>query len=361
MGKDDLFRPVFWDDEESCLVVLDQRALPVRERWLRIRTVGRLASAIRSLAVRGAPLLGVAAAYGVYLGVRGCRGSKERFLARLEQTIELLSKTRPTAVNLFSALRRAQEVGLLAETSSVEDVKARLLELGHQVLREEEERSFAIARHGADVLGTSVRVMTICNTGALAAGGVGTALGIIYEAFRRGYVEEVYVCETRPLLQGARLTAWELMRWGIPFRIIADGAAPAVMAQGLVDVVIVGADRIVKNGDVANKIGTYSLALAANRHRIPFIVAAPTSTFDLSKLEGAEITIEERPQEEVLSVLGRRIAPQGACALNPAFDVTPAELVTMIVTERGVVENPNKFKIAAHIAGEIYTDDSAAL
>ena len=344
-------KPVYWDGEREVLMILDQRKLPHKVEYLEIKALPELIQAIKTLAVRGAPLLGIAAAYGTYLGVRDFEGEKEKFLNKLDEVIAQISATRPTAVNLFAALRRIQEMLQLAKSLPVGKIKKKILALGHRILEEEEGRSFAIARNGADILGTSVRVLTHCNTGALAAAGVGTALGIIYEGFQRGYVEMVYVDETRPLLQGARLTAWELSQWGIPHRIIADGAAAYFMQKGEIDVVVVGADRIVRNGDVANKIGTYSLAVAAKRHGIPFIVAAPTSTFDLSILEGAQIPIEMRDESEVLEFAGRRIAPEGSHALNPAFDITPASLISAIVTERGVIEKPNIDKIASHIGG----------
>ena len=356
-----IFQPIYWDDEKDCLMVLDQRKLPHREEWLEINDLLQLENAIRVLSIRGAPLLGIAAAYGVYLGIKNYSGNTESFRHRLDSVISSIGTTRPTAINLFAALRRAQEIGRLIFDTQMRAFKDKFLQLGHRIMDEEIERSNAIARNGADMLETSVKVLTHCNTGSLAAGGLGTALGIIYEANQHGYIEEVLVDETRPLLQGARLTAWELQRWEIPFRIIPDSAAPYAMAQNMVDVVIVGADRIVRNGDTANKIGTYSLAIAAHRHRIPFIVAAPTSTFDLSILEGANIPIEERDSDEVLECGSKLIAPKDAQAFNPAFDITQAELITAIVTERGIIENPDKYRIADHIAGDATAIDAAML
>ena len=361
MNEDKKFRPVYWDFEKDCLIILDQRKLPNREVWLEIKTLSQVIRAIKNLSVRGAPLLGVVAAYGVYIGVRKFRGNPEAFYMKLKDTIEKISNTRPTAVNLFSTLRRIQEITEFTETSTTDKIKFDILEMAHRILEEEERRSLAISRNGADILDTSVRVLTHCNAGALAVGGVGTALGIIYEAYRRGYVEMVFVDETRPLLQGARLTAWELERWNIPYKVITDSSAAFLMSQGLVDVVIVGADRIVRNGDVANKIGTYSLSIAASKHRIPFIVAAPTSTFDLSLLDGEKIKIEYRNQEEVLSFAGKRIAPKNASAYTPAFDITPAKYVSAIVTERGVIEKPDIYKVASHISGGVYATDVAEL
>ena len=349
-------KPVYWDDEKDCLIILDQRKLPRSEEWLEIKTLSELEDAIRSLAIRGAPLLGIASAYGVYLGIRDYKGDEPGFKKELNRVISRIAATRPTAINLFSTLRRAQEVGRFVDRFDVEHIKIKLLALGNRILSEEEERSCAISRNGADILEANVRIITHCNTGALAAVGLGTALGIIYEAYRRGYVEEVFVDETRPLLQGARLTTWELKRWGIPFRLIVDGAAPYVMQKNMADIVLVGADRIVRNGDVANKIGTYSLAVAAKRHRIPFIVAAPTSSFDLSILEGADIPIEERSDDEITRFCEKEVAPEDVKTFNPAFDITPAELITAIVTERGVIENPDKYKIADHISGSLSAD-----
>lgn len=354
-------RPVYWDDEKDCLAVLDQRKLPHSEEWLEIRELSELEDAIKSLSIRGAPLLGIAAAYGVYVGIRKYKGDKKGFLKELNGVISRISDTRPTAINLFSALRRAQEVGRFVYRFDIEHIKMKLLGLGDRILGEEEECSRSIARNGADILEANVRILTHCNTGVLAAGGVGTALGVIYEAHRRGYVEEVLVDETRPLLQGARLTTWELTRWEIPFRLLVDGAAPYAMQEKMVDVVIVGADRIVRNGDVANKIGTYSLAVSAHKHRIPFIVAAPTSSFDLSILEGNDIPIEHRNDAEITQFAGTAIAPKETKTFNPAFDITPAELITAIVTERGVIENPDKYKIADHISGALDADYGALM
>jgi len=352
MNTDDkIIKPIYWDAGKNCLMVLDQRKLPHSEEWLQIENIEQVEAAIKTLAVRGAPLLGIAAAYGVYIGVRQFDGALEKFIPLLDDIIARIAATRPTAVNLFSALRRAQEVGYLIRQLPLDKIKERILALGHRILSEETERSWAIARNGADMLYVNTSVLTHCNTGSLAAGGVGTAIGIVYEAHRRGYIKEVLVDETRPLLQGARLTAWELARWGVPYRILADAAAAYAMNKNIVNVVIVGADRIVRNGDTANKIGSYSLAVAAHKHQIPFFVAAPISTFDLSILEGAGITIEERDGREILECAGNRVAPDGASAFNPAFDIVPAELITAIITDRGIIHNPNKYRISDHISG----------
>ena len=354
-------RPVYWDERKKCLRILDQRKLPFVEEWLEITELSQLEDAIKTLAVRGAPLLGIAAGYGVYIGMRDFEGDNSSFRKRLNEVIFRIGATRPTAVNLFAALRRAQETACNEVNTKTSDILEQLLNLGHRLISEEEERSFAIARNGADLLEPNIRVLTHCNTGALAMGGVGTALGVIHEAHRRGYIKEVFVDETRPLLQGSRLTAWELQRWNIPFRIITDAAAAYAMSLKMIDVVIVGADRVVRNGDIANKIGTYSLAVSANALQVPFIVAAPTSTFDLSILEGVGIPIESRDANEVLSLHGNQIAPQNANVFNPAFDITPAELITAIVTERGIIKNPDKYNIADHISRTHSFDDAAVL
>ena len=320
--------PVAWKDD--ALELLDQTRLPSEEVWLRCQTVEQVADAIRRLSVRGAPAIGIAAAYGVVLGVRAGRA--------LHEVSELLASTRPTAVNLAWALDR------MAEAAG--DGDAALLGRAHAIAREQADADARLAEHGAALLRDGERVLTHCNTGALATGGRGTAGGLIEAGFRAGRVSHVWVDETRPLLQGARLTAWELQRAGVPFQVVPDASAGTLMARGLVDRVIVGADRIAANGDVANKIGTYTVAAVAARHGVPFHVAAPVSTIDPDTPTGNEIEIEERPPDEVTFVAGVRIAPEGAAAANFAFDVTPHELVTSIVTERGVLEPPYEESIA---------------
>jgi len=292
--------------EDGALMVLDQRALPGEESWLRCETVDQVADCIRTLAVRGAPAIGIAAAYAMAL-------ANDR-----EDAAELLRSTRPTAVNLAWALEQCR---------GADDP----LEVARRLHREQHEADRRLAELGAELFGEGTRALTHCNTGALATGGYGTAFGVLHAAWERGRLAEVWVDETRPLLQGARLTAWELRQAGIPHRVVADSAAGSLMAQGRVDRVVVGADRIAANGDVANKVGTYPLAVLADRHDVPFYVAAPLSTIDAATPDGASIPIEERDPAEVLA---------GGDAFNPAFDVTPAELVTGIVTEAGVLEPP---------------------
>jgi methylthioribose-1-phosphate isomerase len=297
--------------------VLDQRRLPAEEIWLRCERVEEVAEAIRTLAVRGAPAIGLAAAYGLALADADDR----------EAAAEVLRSTRPTAVDLGWALDRALEAA---------DPEAFALALAAERLAADER----LAALGAARCGSGERVLTHCNTGALATGGYGTALGVIRAAWDAGKVGRVWIGETRPLLQGARLTTWELGRAGIPHELVVDAAVGSLFARGLVDRVIVGADRIAANGDVANKVGTYALAVLAARHGVPFDVAAPTSTLDPATPDGAAIPIEERTGDEVTSVLGRPAAPAGTAAANPAFDVTPADLVSAIVTEAGVLEPP---------------------
>ena len=319
--------PIRWRD--GVLELLDQRLLPDQEAWLRCSAPEDVAAAIRSLAVRGAPAIGIAAAYGMALAA--ARGDDPAEAARL------LGDTRPTAVNLRWALDRVLASGdALAEA--------------HRILDEQVEADRRMGELGAVLFEPGDRVLTHCNTGALATGGRGTAAGVLRSAWEGGRLEQVWVDETRPLLQGARLTAWELELEGIPYRVVADAGAGSLMARGLVSRVIVGADRIARNGDVANKIGTYPLAVLAQRHSIPFYVAAPVSTLDPGTPTGADIEIEERDPAEVVELGGHRIAPEGAEAANPAFDVTPAELVTAIVTEAGVLKPPYEEEIV-RVAG----------
>ncbi len=334
-----MLSPVRW--ENSRLKLLDQTLLPAEERVLSLSRAEEVAEAIRRLAVRGAPALGVAAAYGVVLGVRDA-SSVEELAQRFDEAYELLQSTRPTAVNLRWALerqRRLLERDLLRGLPPREIADA-LLEEAHRIRREDVEANRRLGEHGAELLPPGARVLTHCNAGALATAGYGTALGVVRAAWAQGKLKKVWVDETRPLLQGARLTAWELQKEGIPYEIVVDGAAGALMARGLVDAVITGADRVAANGDVANKIGTYPLAVLAHRHGIPFYAALPTSTIDPEIPHGGAIPIEERDPEEVFTVLGRRVAPQGASARNYAFDVTPHELVTALITEVGVLRPP---------------------
>lgn len=340
-----MFRPLFW--EEDHLVLLDQTRLPWEERWLRLLRWEEVAEAIRALRVRGAPALGIAAAYGLALAaLRPKPGRTPR--QEVAEAREGLRKTRPTAVNLFWALER---MGRVAQSAPEEALFPALLAEAQRIHEEDIAANLRMGEFGAALLPRGARVLTICNTGALATGGHGTALGILRTAWSQGKLERVYVCETRPVLQGARLTAWELLREGIPFRLIADFAVGLLVRRGEVDAVLVGADRIAKNGDFANKLGTYVLAVLAHRHGVPFYVAAPSSSFDLSLPLGEAIPIEERPEEEVLAPYGCRFAPEGTRAWNPAFDLTPGELVTAFITEKGVIRPPYERAIPAALSG----------
>ncbi len=318
-------RALEWKD--GALMLIDQRALPGRVSWLRLTTWEEVRDAIRDMTVRGAPAIGVAAAYGLALAVQQGADFKA---ARAG-----LAASRPTAVNLVWALDRIASLSALSF--------GRVLAEAQTIEREDVEMNLALAAHGATLVPFGARVMTVCNTGSLATAGHGTALGIIRTAFAQGLVSLVYSCETRPRQQGLRLTAWELMQDEIPFRSIADGAAASLMRGGSVDLIVVGADRIARNGDTANKIGTYMLAVCANHHGIPFIVAAPSSTLDVTIATGAEIPIEERDASELTEIEGVRVAPEGCPVFNPAFDVTPGELISAIVTERGVFRAPFAF------------------
>lgn len=327
MTEREVLRPVRYDDGKDEVRLLDQRLLPGEETWLALVTADEVADAIRTLAVRGAPAIGVAAAYG--LAVEARRGATPE---RLRAAAGLLARARPTAVNLEWAVRRmSRRIGEPAEA---------ILAEAHAIRDEDEAACRRIGALGAPLLPPEARVLTHCNAGALATAAYGTALGIVRAAREAGRLEHVFADETRPFFQGARLTAWELRRDGIPVTILTDGMAGWLMARGEISCVVVGADRIAGNGDVANKIGTYGLAVLARHHDIPFYVAAPWSTFDPSLATGAGIPIEERSSEEVVRIFGRLIAPEGVPARYPAFDVTPAGLVTAIVTERGVLRPP---------------------
>ncbi len=331
-------RPVAYHAATDTVRVLDQRRLPEAEEWLELDSADKVAGAIRSLAVRGAPVIGVAAAYAIALEAR--RGANP---GRLREVAEMLVHARPTAVNLDWAVRRmSRRLGLGPDE---------ILAEAHAIRDEDEAACRRIGALGAPLLAPGAQVLTHCNAGALATAGYGTALGVVRAAREAGNAVSVLAGETRPFLQGARLTAWELKRDGIPVTVVTDGMAGWLMARGEVSCVVVGADRIAGNGDVANKIGTYGLAVLASHHHLPFYVAAPWSTVDLGARDGAEIPIEMRPEAEVTQVGGRRISPPGVPALYPAFDVTAAALVTAIVTERGVLRPPFERALAA-LAGE---------
>jgi methylthioribose-1-phosphate isomerase len=325
-------------------VLLDQRLLPGRELE---RVYGRwedVADAIRTLAVRGAPAIGVAAAFGVVLAARSSGATTwDGLMADLEVASKGLASTRPTAVNLFWALDRMRRAADALRGRPVAEVRARLLAEAQTILDEDVAGNRALGDHGAKLVPARARILTHCNAGALATAGYGTALGVVRSAHAQGKVALLWVDETRPVMQGSRLTAWECVREGIPHRLIADVAAASVMSRGEVDLVVTGADRIAANGDTANKIGTYALAVLARHHGVPFYVAAPFSTIDAALPAGAQIPIEERDAGEVRRVGGHATAPESSPVFNPAFDVTPATLITAIITERGVFRPPYRF------------------
>jgi methylthioribose-1-phosphate isomerase len=339
-------KAIDWKDGVLCL--LDQRLLPLQEVWLSYDSAVGVAEAIRQMVVRGAPAIGISAAYGVVLGAHARLQKGEEWMQTLEQDIELLAASRPTAVNLFWALNRMRE--RLKRTKSGEDALAALEAEAIAIHESDREANLTMAQLGVELIrkhGNGLQTMlTHCNTGALATGGFGTALGVIRAAHLEGLVENVYADETRPWLQGARLTAWELAGEGIPVTLNADSAAAHLMKTSNISWVIVGADRITANGDVANKIGTYQLAVNAMHHGVRFMVVAPSSTIDMALESGEDIPIEERDGRELLEIGGTRIAAEVA-AINPVFDVTPADLIDAIVTERGVVERPTAEKMAA--------------
>jgi methylthioribose-1-phosphate isomerase len=320
--------------------IIDQRALPEAEITRDLESAESVADAIRQLQVRGAPLIGIAAAMGLVAGLREQRAiSRADFLAKLKQLAGLLGAARPTAVNLCWALHRMLRVAE-ATPGGGADLWERLRVEATAIWEEDRAMCRKIGEHGLAILPSGANVLTHCNTGALATGGIGTALAPVYLAHEQGQTVHVYVDETRPLLQGSRLTMWELLHAGIPCTLITDGTAGTLMRQAKVDLVLVGADRICANGDFANKIGTYALAVLARHHDVPFYCAAPWSTVDASLAEGDQIPIEQRSPAEVTVIGGRRVAPEGVTALNPAFDVTPARYVTGFITDRGIVQPP---------------------
>lgn len=339
--------PLRWADDH--LALLDQRALPEQEIWLTYRSAAAVADAIRDMVVRGAPAIGIAAAYGAALEARRLAPRRNAPWPELMATaLTTLAASRPTAVNLFWALDQVRATLVAAPDGG--DVPARLDQLARRIHAEDVAANRRLGDFGAALIAAGSVVYTHCNTGALATGGYGTALGVIRSAWRQQRLQHVLAGETRPWWQGARLTAWELQREGIPFSLNVDSAAAHLMRERKVAWVIVGADRIAANGDTANKIGTYSLAVLARHHGARFMVAAPRSTFDLATASGAEIPIEQRPCEEVTTVRGVAMAPPACAALNPAFDVTPADLIDAIVTEHGVIMQPNRDAVAAHFA-----------
>ena len=353
MSKE-LLRPVYWEGDlkTGYVWMMDQRLLPHEEIGLKLHTHGDVAEGIRGMAVRGAPAIGVSAAMGFVLGAREAASlPDDQRDVYMSSVVEHLATTRPTAINLFWALKRMQAV---YEQQRGNPFEAVLRVLHNEALAiQEEDTQFCLdmGEHGASLFAPNTRVLTHCNAGALATSAFGTALGVIRAAHAKGLVSMVYADETRPYLQGARLTSWELHRDGIPVTLITDSMAGHFMRLGEIDCVVVGSDRIAANGDVANKIGTYSVAVLCKEHNIPFYVAAPTSTIDLDTASGDLIPIEERSAEEVTKIGDYTIAPEGISVRHPAFDVTPARLVTAIITERGIASPPSVETIGEFFKG----------
>jgi methylthioribose-1-phosphate isomerase len=336
MAKTRKLEPVRW--RNGVLESLDSTLLPARLVYVRMRNVEQVCNAIRSMKVRGAPLIGVVGGYGLVLAVRKIRAKKkDDAVKELRKSADTLIRTRPTGVNLRWAVERVYKAS--SRASSIEDMEAALLREADSILRDELEAAHRIGNHGAALIDDDDTVLTHCNAGSLATAGYGTALAVVRSAVEQGKRVSVIATETRPLLQGSRLTAFELSLENIPVKIICDSAAAQIMARGLVDKVVVGADRILRTGHVTNKIGTLPIALAAKFYGVPFYVAAPVSTMD-SEMDPSQVVIEERDPDEVLFVGRRRLAPQRVGALNPAFDITPPDLVTGIISDRGVVGQP---------------------
>ena len=332
---------IFW--KKGTIRLIDQTLLPSRFKYISCRDGETLWHAIKRLQVRGAPAIGIAGALGVALGARASKAKTGReLLEDVDRIAKYLASSRPTAINLFWALARMRCVAKENSLKSVPGIKKRLLKEALAIIAEDKEACRSMARHGAGLIRSGDTILTHCNAGGLATADYGTALGVLFEAKKQGKRIKVFADETRPLLQGSRLTAWELMRDGIDTTLICDNMAASLMADGRIDKVFVGADRIAANGDTANKIGTYNAAVLAKHHGVPFYVVAPLSTFDLNIATGRDIPIEERSADEVRTICGKFIAPKNVKVYNPAFDVTPNELITAIVTEKGILRKPYK-------------------
>jgi methylthioribose-1-phosphate isomerase len=320
---------------------IDQTLLPHKVKNVACRDTRMLWRAIKTLRVRGAPAIGIAGALGVAYAIKDSKArTAAALISEVKKAARYLASSRPTAINLFWALERMEEVAVKNKKCTVARIKAMLLEEALKILDEDKKSCRRMARYGASLVKNGDAILTHCNAGGLATADYGTALGVLFEAKKQRKRIKVYAGETRPLLQGARLTTWELMHEGIDTTLICDNMAASLMAKGAVDKIFVGADRIAANGDAANKIGTYSLAVLADHHRIPFYVVAPVSSFDLKLKSGRDIPIEERAADEVRSILGKSIAPKNVKVYNPAFDVTPGRLITAIITERGIFRRP---------------------
>jgi len=333
------FKTIEW--KGNYIRLLDQRRLPGEVRYLKCRDASSVARAIRTMVIRGAPAIGVAAAMGIALAAKKTRPCQPRaFRAAMDRVCDFMERTRPTAVNLFWAIHRMKQVLDETSFSSLGEIRAKLEAEALRIYGEDIEGNQKIGEYGKVLIKDGCGVLTHCNAGALATAGYGTALGVIYAAWSEGKKFKVFVDETRPMLQGARLTAWELVQEKIPVTVITDNMAGWLMKRGRISLIVVGADRIARNGDVANKIGTYPLAILAKFHCVPFYVAAPTSTLDLTIASGADIPIEERSPEEVTHFRRKRIVPEKVSAFNPAFDVTPHTLIEGIITEKGILRKP---------------------
>ncbi|HAV10642.1 MAG TPA: S-methyl-5-thioribose-1-phosphate isomerase [Dehalococcoidia bacterium] len=333
-------KPVEWLDNR--IRIIDQTLLPSELRYLDLTDYKDMVEAIKTLRVRGAPAIGIAAAYGIALGAQRIDAdTPDEFFRSLQQVFDDFARSRPTAVNLFYAIGRMQHA--VSALNDLEKIRQALVEEAKRIHIEEEDATRRLSEYGAELIRDGFTILTHCNAGPLATAGYGTALGVIIEAKRKGKKLHVYVDETRPLLQGARLTTWELMQEGIPATLITDSMAGHFMHRGTIDCVITGADRIAANGDTANKIGTYSLAVLAHENQVPFYIAAPMSTVDISIKSGNDIPIEERKVDEVTAIAGVRVAPDGVAVANPAFDVTPHRYITAIITERGIIRQPYDF------------------
>jgi len=354
-----VYKTLFWTgDADGQLHLLDQTLLPLQIQNTVCTSAVDVWHAIKTLKVRGAPAIGVAAAYGLVIGLQSVRNAEtNEFLTEVDRMAEYLATSRPTAVNLFWALDRmrsvAREAAATSSTSqadSAAQIHDRMLAEARRIELEDQDMCAAIGRNGSTLIKSGMSILTHCNAGALATAGDGTALSVMFQAAREGKQIHVYADETRPLLQGARLTTWELLQREIPVTLICDNMAAQVMKEGRIQIVITGADRIAANGDAANKIGTYGVAVLARHHGIPFCVAAPSNTFDLSLPDGSRIPIEQRASEEVSCGFGTRTAPENVNIYNPAFDVTPAELITAIITERGIIQSPTTQSVHDHFA-----------
>ncbi|MEA4960682.1 S-methyl-5-thioribose-1-phosphate isomerase [Lutispora sp.] len=332
--------------EDGNLLILDQTKLPMETEYILLETAEDVWEAIFKLKVRGAPAIGIAAAYGLYISVRDLKAqSFEEFYEELRNNADYLASSRPTAVNLFWALKRMEKRALSSREKTIGEIKEDLLKEAHNIRQEDEQMCKAIGENLLTLLKDGMTVLTHCNAGGLATAKYGTALAPIFLAKDKGWNIKVFADETRPLLQGARLTAWELMQYGIDVTLICDNMAAHVMSKGWIDAVITGCDRVAANGDAANKIGTYGLAVLAKAHGIPFYIAAPSSTIDIDTSDGEGIVIEERHEDEICCGFGRRTAPEGVKVYNPAFDVTPCHLITAIVTEKGILTPPYSYAI----------------